>query len=113
MNESEFNDLADETFDLIEDALENMDLDLDFDQAEGVLTIECPDNSLLILSRQVATHELWVAAKSGGYHLALVEDTWICSKTAETLGTLLSRCLTEQTGRSVVMQVKDPLFGAD
>jgi CyaY protein len=111
MNDSEFNELVDETFDLIENALESMDLDLDFDQAQGVLTIECSDQSKLIFSRQIATHEIWITAKSGGYHLVLIDDTWISSKTGEALGGLLSRLLTEQSGRSIRMKMNDPLFG--
>ena len=112
MNDTEFNDLADQTFGLIEDAVDTLDMDLDFDQAEGVLTIECPDTSLLILSRQVANQEIWIAARSGGYHLALVDESWVCSKTGESLGLLLSRLLTEQTAREVSFQVNHRLFGA-
>jgi CyaY protein len=101
MNDSGFNDLVDATFDSIEDALESLDLDIDFDQGEGVLTIECTDGSMVILSRQLAVQEIWVAAKSGGYHLSLVNDVWMCTKTGEALHPLLGRVLTEQLGQSV------------
>jgi len=101
MNDSGFNDLVDETFDRIEDVLDLLDLDIDFDQAEGVLTIECTNGSMVILSRQLAVQEIWVAAKSGGYHLSLLDDAFMCSKTGEALYPLLGRVLTEQLGQSV------------
>lgn len=110
MNDSEFNDLVDETFDTIENTLEEMDMDLDSEQAEGVLTLECADGSLIILSRQSAGREIWLAARSGGYHLSQVDETWVCSKTSESLQTLLSRVFTEQTGKSVNFQVNRRSF---
>lgn len=104
MKESEFNDLVDQTFDSIEDSLE--ELDVDFDQAEGVLNIECADGSMIILSRQPVSLEIWVAARSGGFHLGLVEGVWNCSKTGETLQDLLGRVLGEQMDAVVNFQIE-------
>ena len=106
MKDSEFNDLVDKTFDAIEDSLDA--LDVDFDQAEGVLNIECADGSMIILSRQLASCEVWVAARSGGFHLAFADDVWNCSKTNESLRELLERVLGEQMGEVVNLQ-----FGSD
>jgi CyaY protein len=103
MNESEYNDLVDQKFDAIEDSLE--ELDLDFDQLEGVLNIECPDGSMIILSRQSATNEIWVAARSGGYHLAMVDDGWVCNRTNESFKSLLERVLQEQTDCTVSLNI--------
>jgi CyaY protein len=102
MKDSEFNDLVDQTFDAIEDSLDNMDVD--FDQAEGVLNIECANGSMIILSRQVATSEIWIAARSGGFHLAFADGTWNCSKTNESLRELLERVLGEQMGEVVNLE---------
>ena len=106
MNESQYNDWVDGIFAAIEDALE--ELDLDFDQAEGVLTLECEDRSMIILSRQPATKEIWLAAKSGGYHLAHNDGEWLSSKTRETLLQLLNRVLTEQMGEPVSLDLQLP-----
>jgi len=102
MKDSEFNDLVDQTFDTIEDALD--DLDVDYDQAESVLNIECADGSMIILSRQLATSEIWIAARSGGFHLVYADGTWNCSKTGENLQELLERVLGEQLGGVVNLQ---------
>lgn len=72
MTESEFNDLVDETLQLIEDAIDEQELDVDCENSGGILTIDCSaegnGSNALIFSRQLATQELWLAAKSGGYH---------------------------------------------
>jgi len=102
MKDSEFNDLVDQTFATIEDSLDNMAVD--FDQAEGVLNIECASGSMIILSRQVATSEIWVAARSGGFHLAFADGIWNCSKTKESLRELLERVLGEQMGEVVNLE---------
>ncbi len=104
MTESEFNDLVDQLFCAIEDALEP--LDVDFDQTEGVLNIECVDRSMIILSRQAATREIWIAARSGGYHLALTSGIWTCSKTDESLQRLLERVLGEQMGEAIKLELE-------
>jgi CyaY protein len=102
MKDREFNDLVDQTFDSIEASLDN--LDVDSDQAEGVLSIECADGSMIILSRQQTSAEIWVAARSGGYHFGMTGGVWTCTRTNESLRELLERVLEEQTGESVTLQ---------
>jgi CyaY protein len=103
--QSEYNDLIDDIYHRIEDQVDELTQDLDVDFSGSVLTITFPNSSQVILSRQVATHEIWVAAKSGGFHLHLTEGQWVCGTTAENLPTLLSRTFTEQLGESVTLLV--------
>lgn len=103
MNDREFEDAVEEIFLALEDELDEIDADLDIDSSGGILTITCPDASQIIFSRQSANHEIWIAARSGGFHLALAEDTWSCGTTGETLAELASRVLTEQVGAAVTV----------
>ena len=103
MNDREFEDAVDEILLALEDELDEIDADLDIDSSGGILTITCPDASQIIFSRQVANHEIWVAARSGGFHLALAQDTWTCGTTGETLAVLASRVLTEQLAMGVTV----------
>lgn len=76
MTESEFNQLSDSLFHLIEQMLESADGDIDFELAAGnVLEIEC-SNSKIIINRQPAMHEIWIAARSGGFHYRWQEGAW-------------------------------------
>ena len=41
---------------------------LDWSLNDGILEIECEDGSKLIVNRHVPNREIWVAARSGGFH---------------------------------------------
>jgi CyaY protein len=101
MNDTEFNTLADATLLAIEDALEDLDLDIDLETSGGILTLTFANGSKVIVNRQGATREIWVAARSGGFHCGRRGDAWVCNTTGEDLGTLLSRVCTEQAGAPV------------
>ncbi len=68
MNESQFNQLAEETMIAIEEAVENSGADIDFDNAGDILTLEFANGSQIIINKQTPLSQIWVAAKSGGYH---------------------------------------------
>lgn len=107
MNDTEFNTAADTTLLAIEDALEALDLDLDMETAGGILTLTFANGSKVIVNRQVATREIWVAARSGGFHCGRQDNTWVCNTTGEDLATLLSRVCTEQAGEAVRLDLAD------
>ena len=105
MNDSEFNQIVDETLLKIEDAVENSGADIDYDTVAGILTLEFANGTKIIINRQGANQELWVAAKSGGYHLRYADDVWHCQTTQEDLQFLLGRVCSEQAGESVEMEI--------
>jgi len=96
MDDSDYFDLVEEIFNSIEDQVDELDFDLDIDVSGGILTVSFPDGSSIVLSKQVATHEIWVAAKSGGFHLKNQAGSWICSTTGEDLAAMLNRVFSEQ-----------------
>lgn len=107
-SQTAYNAAIEETLIAIEDALDNCDVDMDYERADAVLTITLEDNGTqVILSRQSAVQELWVAARSGGFHLSFDNSGkkagWMCSTTGENLPTLLDRVLTEQQGAPVTL----------
>ncbi len=101
MNESEFNALAEATLLSIEQQVEDADTELDFEMSSGILTLTAENGSKIIINRQVATLEIWVAARSGGYHLGRQDDVWFCRSTGETLQELLTRVVVEQGGEEI------------
>jgi CyaY protein len=70
MTESEFNQLIDQTFQALEESLDQGDADLDYETSGGVLTVEFANETKLIFSRQPPTRQLWLAARAGGFHFA-------------------------------------------
>ena len=68
MTESEFNALVDESFELLQEALDLCDDDLDWEDSGGVMTVTFDNGTSMVFSRQGATRQLWLAARSGGFH---------------------------------------------
>ena len=78
MDESAFIAAADATLDRIglalDAALETSDADLDWSLKDGVLTIECEDESRIIVNRHIPNREIWVRdprkAERSGFKLS-------------------------------------------
>jgi CyaY protein len=100
MNESEFHQAVDAILARVEVALEAAP-ELDFDVVEGILTIECADGSRLIVNRQTPNREIWVAAKSGGYHYAFRDGAWRDTRTGSELFAALAALIAAQGGVEV------------
>ena len=106
MNESEFIDLAEETIEAIQDAIEESGADIDYDEINGVLTLEFENDSQIIFSKQTPAKQLWMAAKAGGFHFDYdaANQQWVCdSGDKESLYSMLNRLASEQAGESVVI----------
>ena len=104
MNESEFQEIADQTIEDIQNAIDNSGADIDYDDIGGVLTLEFDNGSKIIFSKQGAMNQLWMAAKSGGFHFDFNVDTqlWLCDiGENEELYAMLSRLATEQSGEEM------------
>jgi CyaY protein len=106
MNESEFQEIAEQTIEDIQDAVDNSGADIDYDEIGGVLTLDFENGSKIIFSKQGAMKQLWMAAKSGGFHFNYDEagERWVCDNgDNEELYAMLSRLASEQAGEAVTL----------
>lgn len=104
MEETEFNTLAEDTLARIEQALEACGADIDYElQAGGVLELEFGDGSKIIVNRHAAAREIWVAARSGGFHFRHEAGHWIGTRDGAELFATLERLASEQAGERVVL----------
>ena len=106
MGENEFLDLAESTLDKIEAALDKLNdedlLDVECKRSGNVLEIEFIYNgSKIIVNSQAPMQELWVAAKSGGFHYKREGSKWVNTRDASELFASLSRLVSEQAGTTV------------
>lgn len=108
MDEREFNVRADAMLAHIEQALENCPLDMDYELlAGGILEIEFPGaGGKIVINRHAAAREIWVAAKSGGFHFRCEpvqagQWVWVGTRDGVELMAALSRCMSEQSGTGV------------
>ena len=105
MNDSEFNALADAALQEIEAGLERSGADLDFEMGgDSVLEIEFADGSKIIVNRHNSAREVWVAARSGGFHYRWDGSCWQDTRGGEELMAALSRLVSAQAGETVVLR---------
>ena len=95
MTESEFHGAVDAILARIESSLEDEDA-LDVDLESGILTVTCADGSKVIVNRQTPNREIWVAARSGGFHFAFRDGAWRDTRGGEELFASLARVLASQ-----------------
>jgi CyaY protein len=100
MNESDFHRAVDAVLARIEAAVERHD-PLDVDLESGILTITCPDDSRIIVNRQTPNREIWVAARSGGFHFVSREGSWRDTRSGEELFASLARIVALQAGTKI------------
>ena len=102
MDEREFETRAAQALSAIEQALEAAELDADFELKEGgILEIEFDDGSKIIINRHAAAREIWVAARSGGFHFRWDGAAWRNTRDGSELFAALSTLVSQQLGRGV------------
>ncbi|HYD94282.1 MAG TPA: iron donor protein CyaY [Noviherbaspirillum sp.] len=106
MTESEFLALAEETLATIESALEraadDSDLDVECSRSGNVLEIEFVDNgSKIIVNSQAPMQEMWVAARSGGFHYKREDGRWRNTRDGSELFDALSKMIADQGGVAI------------
>ena len=106
MTESEFLAVAESVLDAVETAFERAgeaaDVDVECSRSGNVLEIEFIDNgSKIIVNSQAPVQEMWVAARSGGYHYKRVGDEWRNTRDDSEFFASLSKYAGEQGGAQV------------
>ena len=102
MNEADFNALADAELERLENLLEHCGADFDYEvKPGGVLELEFDNGTKIIVNRHTAAREIWLAAKSGGFHFRPVGGRWLGTRDEADFYAVLSRCMSEQSGESV------------
>ena len=102
MDESEFTRLAEQVLQDIERRIESCGVDADCQlKGSGVLEVEFPGGARIIVNSQAAMQEIWVAAKSGGYHFRRDGVRWVDTRDGGELFAALSGYVSQQAGETV------------
>lgn len=106
LSESEFERAAAAALAALEAAVERCEADIDVQaKGDGVLELEFRNGSRIIINRHGAAREIWVAAKSGGFHFRWDGEAWVDTRSGEALATLVARLASEQSGEQVVLDM--------
>ena len=102
MDESEFLRMAELTLQEVDRRIEASGIDADCEfKGTGVLEIEFSNGSKIIVNSQAAVREVWVAAKSGGYHFRGDGELWLNTRDGTELFAALSTYVSQQSGEAV------------
>ncbi|GAA4329246.1 iron donor protein CyaY [Variovorax defluvii] len=102
MTDPEYLDRAEAALAAIESSCDRIndttDADIDNQRVGGMVTITFRNGSQLIVNLQKPLHEIWLAARSGGYHYRHDGQAWVDTKSGEELFGQLSREASAQSG---------------
>lgn len=108
LSESEFEALAEGALGALERAFERVieagALDADLERkGSGVLEIEFDNGTKMVINRHGAAREIWVAAKSGGFHFRHDGTAWRDTRDGGELFAAVSRLASSQSGTPVLL----------
>jgi CyaY protein len=106
MTDTEYLDCAEALLKAVEADVDRIndetDADIDAQRTGGMITLVFANKSQIILNLQKPLQEVWMAAKSGGYHYKLRDGQWICTKRGEEFFSDLSREASAQAAQPLV-----------
>lgn len=103
MDESEFLAAAERTLAAIEAAVEACGADIETARSGNVLTLELDDGSKIVVNSQAPMRQIWVAARSGGFHFEWRDGAWRDTRDGSELFAALSRIVSAQGGEAVLL----------
>ena len=105
MTESEFNAAGDAVLAAIARALDASQAHCDCEfKGEGLIELEFEDAGKIVINRHTAAREIWVAARSGGFHFGLDGARWINTRDGTELYSTLSKLVSQQSGQAVILR---------
>jgi CyaY protein len=104
MDAREFEAAAGQALQRVERALDESGIDVDVELKEGgVLELTFENGSKIIVNRHGAAREIWVAARSGGFHFRWDGSAWRDTRDGAELFAALSRLVSAQSGTGVIL----------
>ena len=105
MTDLEYMDRAEAVLKAIELACDRInddtDADIDNQRVGGMITLVFRNRSQIVINLQKPLHEIWMAARSGGFHYKFDGQSWQDTKGAGEFFGHLSREASAQAGQSL------------
>jgi len=102
MTDPEFMDRAEALLQTVEVCCDKMndmdDVDVDNQRVGSMVTLSFPNRSQIIINLQKPLHEVWIAARSGGYHFRWQDGVWEDTKGQGEFFVTLSKDASAQAG---------------
>jgi CyaY protein len=103
MTDLEYQDAAESALKAVEKACDRLnderDVDIDNQRTGGMITLTFSNRSQIVINLQKPLHEIWMAAKAGGFHYKFNSGQWADTKDGSEFFADLSRYASEQAGQ--------------
>lgn len=103
MTDSEFMDRAEQVLKAIEASCDSINdetaADIDNQRTGGMITMAFANRSQIVINLQKPLHEIWLAARCGGFHYQFDGSQWQDTKGQGEFFASLSRYASEQAGQ--------------
>ena len=76
-------------------------VDIDTQRTGGLLEMSFPNGRKIIVTTQPPLHEIWLAARSGGFHYKFDGAAWRDTRDGRELFDALSACASEQAAQAL------------
>lgn len=83
-------------------------IDIDTHRTGGLLELSFPGGSKIILNTQPPLHEIWMAARAGGYHYRWADGAWRDTRSGDEFFAALSAQASAQGGQVLVFAPVSP-----
>ncbi len=74
-------------------------IDIDSQRTGGLLELSFPDGSKIIVNTQPPLHEIWLAARGGGFHYRWCAGQWLDTRDGSEFLAVLSQHASQQAGK--------------
>ncbi|MGH8781932.1 iron donor protein CyaY [Paraburkholderia sp.] len=101
MSDHEYLTRAEAVLTVVERTLDDTEADIEFERSGNVLTLEFENGTKIIVNLQPPMREIWIAAKSGGFHFRFTDGEWRDTRSGTEFFAALSDYATQQAGEPV------------
>ena len=109
MNETEFLALTEKVLDSIESQADDWagttDADIEATRNGNVLTLDFGEGGQIVINSQAAMREIWLAARSGGFHYKYDGQQWNDTRGGPALHEALSQICSAAAGVPILVRV--------
>jgi len=106
MTDLEFMDRAERALKAVEACCDRINdqtnADIDNQRVGGMVTLVFANKSQIVINLQKPLHEIWLAARCGGFHFRCEQEQWLDTKGQGEFFTSLSRYASDQAGCPLV-----------
>lgn len=108
MNDSQYNLIAEDLFLAVEEAIENCELDIDYEGVGGLLTLTFKNATKIIINKQTPLHEIWVATKFNGHHFTHSDsdNIWLDKRGGDEFWQFLSAAVSKQAETEITLSAE-------